>query len=301
MPKVKGTLGETRARPPGRHGRKGVLNAHHNEPLADACLRSDRRHRHGREGGGCTDQVGVGTPEGAAAPRPGTSSGRSRRSDRAQDDRGPVPLGRIVAGRLRLLGARLFAYGRLDVKPAAQLVRALPARPQRRPLGDEARRPGLLLRRRPRRRSTSATAASSQATHSGDHVRISSLNEPGYAAAFDGGPDRGSARSATEAGALAAPEERRRAADVGDERDERAQLQRSCHSTPCSTRTGSAPAAPFLERSGATSYTAGVPASTEVTAEQRRSSGKRRSSTRRSPSSSRRSRTPRSATRSPSA
>ena len=26
-----------------------------------------------------------------------------------------------------------------------------------------------------------------QATHSGDHVRISSLNEPGYAAAFDGG------------------------------------------------------------------------------------------------------------------
>ena len=48
-------------------------------------------------------------------------------------------------------GLVMFAYGRLGVQPAAQLVRALPARSPRRPLGDEARRPRLLLRRRPRR------------------------------------------------------------------------------------------------------------------------------------------------------
>ena len=78
--------------------------------------------------------------------------GRARGRDRRPRSRSAVSLGRLLAGgRLRLLGARL-----LDVRPArhrapAQLVRARMTGSARRAIEDEARRPALLLRARPRR------------------------------------------------------------------------------------------------------------------------------------------------------
>lgn len=117
-------------------------------PQPPACGRLRRDHALLRARCG----IGATGPAGTCSRFREADARRAGGGTRRQGGRRPVPLGRDVARRrLRLLRPRLLGIRAARPRPPAQLVCALRPGQAGEALEDEARRPALLLRARPRR------------------------------------------------------------------------------------------------------------------------------------------------------